>query len=594
MMKTTRRARVSGALGTILTVTVGLGLAGCVDGSTQDLHDLADTELDTGDHPEVALVDDPAAVEDTTPFEDDGRLYVARKDGGRIPLLTREEADAMHPNLDARPAPAFYVEAPPSYDLSAYQTPVKNQLDRGSCGSFATVAAIEAAYMRSWGLSLDLSEQYMFHVSKSTTLDYPKQYPYENQSSLWFGGGWPTDQYLLPLEVHAPYAGRVGCPAGTSCTPLLSIPGASSIRWKLSSQKEIDDVEYSPLHIPQAARHNARYGIATYSEYGAASSRDTGFLEHLISSDKEVIVDVILKWRRQPNGIHVYDPDRDEGAHVFLLIGYNRAEDYFLVKNSWGGTAPDAYVKVSYEFLQRSSYGAATVDTVVPPSTPPQAKAKWMGRWNQDHEGWYGTLVVRRITPADNASVRFGTYYDNGSYATGHSVNGYSIDGDRGLRFYKAAETENAPGTLTGQRFDVINYDQDPLFAAGMTYWGTSSSGGARLGRSYLRMPFSNTFAVGEWTGTWDVNSNGNSAVLRIYGLTSYASYYTVNASFLMGGSYRTISGYILHSDPNTLRLTVDGVNSYVLNYHFWEDRMASGFVTRSGYARNGVHAVRR
>ena len=69
---------------------------------------------------------------------------------------------------------------------------------------------------------------------------------------------------------------------------------------------------------------------------------------------------------------------------------------------------------------------------------------------------------------------------------------------------------------------------------------------------------------------------------------------YIVNATLWMGGSYRTITGTAGRTNPGFAIFMVDGVNKYQLHYHFWEDRLASGFVTRTGYARNGVHAVRR
>ena len=50
---------------------------------------------------------------------------------------------------------------PASADLSQYQTPVKNQNPRGTCTNFAAVAAIEAQYKLQYGLTLDLSEQWV-------------------------------------------------------------------------------------------------------------------------------------------------------------------------------------------------------------------------------------------------------------------------------------------------------------------------------------------------------------------------------------------------------------------------------------------------
>jgi hypothetical protein len=553
----------------------------------------------------VAGCTDDAATPDLgvelDPVQEAGRSYILRADGRKIPLLTDPEVVELRANVQgAVDLPRLYGAPPASYDLTAHQTPVKDQGDRGTCGTFATVAAIEAAYKRSYGVTLDLSEQYMFHVAKSTGWNYPRIYKYENQSSYWYGGGWPQTTYMLPTEGYAPYAGYTYCPSGAACTPLNDIPGATSLTWhpdpasSTTTQQQVDDFEYSPLHIPPAARNNAIYGVASFSDYGAGDARNTTLLETLISSNKEVVISVALNWRMLPSGVLDYDSTVSGGGHVFLLIGYNRAQSYFLVKNSWGGSAPSAYLKVSYNFIRNASFAAATVNTVVSPYGAPQAKAKWLGKWFQDHEGWYGTLVVRRLTPVTNASERLGTHYLYGSYANGHSVNGYSIDSNTGVRFYVAAETENAPGTLTGQRFDVDQYAWTPEHAAGTTYWDTSGEGGVRLGRDYFRMPYSNTFAPSEWVGTWDVNTNGNTGVLTITGVTATAGDYTVTATLLMGGSYRTITGTVERTRPSIAHLLVDGVNNYTLHYHSWEDRLATGNVTRTGVVRTGVHAVRR
>ena len=89
---------------------------------------------------EGAALDPAPAVSDVKPFLVDGRSYVARTDGSRIPLLTRAELEGTV----SRAFGAFDAEGqliagklemmatpPPSYNLSVFQTPVKNQMDRG-------------------------------------------------------------------------------------------------------------------------------------------------------------------------------------------------------------------------------------------------------------------------------------------------------------------------------------------------------------------------------------------------------------------------------------------------------------------------------
>ena len=62
----------------------------------------------------------------------------------------------------------------PAYvNLSAYQTPLRNQGSRGTCITFAALAALEAAYYRAGYGKLDLSEEFLNHFGKMFWL-HPK------------------------------------------------------------------------------------------------------------------------------------------------------------------------------------------------------------------------------------------------------------------------------------------------------------------------------------------------------------------------------------------------------------------------------------
>ena len=63
----------------------------------------------------------------------------------------------------ATAAAAAQAVLPVFVDLTQHQSPVKDQGARDTCGTFATMAALEAMYRRHHNITLDLSEQYLNH-----------------------------------------------------------------------------------------------------------------------------------------------------------------------------------------------------------------------------------------------------------------------------------------------------------------------------------------------------------------------------------------------------------------------------------------------
>ena len=72
----------------------------------------------------------------------------------------RSEADQEHLFWDEDQNRVTCERVPDVVDHRVFQTPIKNQLDRGTCVCFASLAAIEAIYKKKTNQALDLSEQY--------------------------------------------------------------------------------------------------------------------------------------------------------------------------------------------------------------------------------------------------------------------------------------------------------------------------------------------------------------------------------------------------------------------------------------------------
>src|SRR5438128_2241063 len=165
----------------------------------------------------------------------------------------------------------------------------------------------------------------------------------------------------------------------------------------------------------------------------AAYKRRYGISLSLLA-EYEVIADVF----------HKCDP---VGAHVLLVIGFDRNRQVFLAKNSWG---ENAFIEIGYrndpDWDIRS--GFYLVDVRDPALV--QREAAWLGYWRMSIKGLTGRLLLRRHCDLRDSSDQpaLGTFRADGGEL---EVRGSFRDGGRTLNMVLAENGQKrALGALAG------------------------------------------------------------------------------------------------------------------------------------------------
>ena len=211
------------------------------------------------------------------------------------------------------------ITALDSYFVSGYVTPIKNQLNCGSCWAFGSIATMETVIMRQFGLITDLSEQFL--VSCNT--------------SGWgcSGGMWPYDMMVdpgLPDEAQFPYVA-----ADVDCHPVTPIYKATDYTFLAgpTGRPTVDAIK-------QAIFDQGGVTVGVYV--------DRWFQAYTGGT--------LTKCAKNPRGVN----------HMVQLVGWDDARGAWKLKNSWGtGWGEDGFVWIKYG-CDLVGYGASYILGAVP------------------------------------------------------------------------------------------------------------------------------------------------------------------------------------------------------------------------------------
>lgn len=444
------------------------------------------------------------------------------------PITRRRAASTL---LALASAPWARAQALPVYvDLTNQQTPPRPQGPRDTCGTFTALAAVEAAYKRLHGLTLNLSPQYLNHWAQqfSGVRTVYRQTPVtvtlpwnETPSGAIGGGGLPRPLEAMLLGLAVP-------PESTLAyqdSPGYQEPDPGDVPnihdWQRRyEQRTVDDfnlgdlpqwiVHTPPLGMfttvmPQAALDDAAYRATQVRWFTPAELRDITAYRRQLAAGREVMVEVKLYG----------------GDHAVLLIGYDDGQQLFKVKNPWGRFEHQPYASVL-----STIYRAGVIEAVLPPTTPRDPfrfRHYFLGRWQLTFDGWHGVLDIYNLpdpqVPLVVGNHRVGTLFlPDGRMAR---VNG-TTSGNALTFWVNWADRNQLPSVLNrGDRFTVHLFSRNHRAMAGsvrdttgMT-WGVQGLKGTAPVRGNARP---GPLSVSTYLGTWDFQHDGWKGRLEITG----------------------------------------------------------------------------
>ena len=404
-----------------------------------------------------------------------------------VSKLTAEEREKMFGSLrptatgEDKTSPAYPASVPPkldwrSYNGGSYVTPVKEQGACNACWAFAPTAALESSVLISRntpGVNLDISEQTLISCGLSGSCS----------------GGL--------IDYAADFIRTVGLPA-ESCYCYESMDGScgnACSGWNHDTYKIINWYKVRPtLKTIKQALYN-------YGPLVALMAAQTDFLYY-------------------KSGIYSHSWGTLAGYHAALIIGYDDAEQYFIIKSSWGKDWGEAgYARIAYSQLSsETQFGFWTIafDTVFPDGFPTIngiARGMKAGNAGGTDAVVSGTVTDQHGNALAGAVVSIGKF-STATDAAGHYVLPFTAKGDTAVIAIKSGNAVVTKSiSLKDDKKMEENFVINPLSSAKREkiYAGTSDtqiSGSNQMATGEIQTLSVTNPLPGE-TYTWSIASGG-------------------------------------------------------------------------------------
>jgi len=290
--------------------------------------------------------------------------FLTLKDGAQVPLLPlveeapptareREEAAVLTAKIAGYKGyinswgltidPGIIQLLKKAVDHRKSQTPIRDQMDRGTCTAFAAMAGLEAFLNCNKLGNLNLSENHTYHIFMQKVSSTCKADP---GIATYQGAAYLTGTKVC-TEAQFPYTNMAGVPASDAS------------------------------HVPAICTKNAKYGFTSTqvilgTNFGGPAylnANNPAYLESLLNTGHDIVYGLYVAgndWSDGTAETGVVDvqtvngkPASPYGGHAMLIVGYNHLMGYFIFKNSWNTTHGHAgYFYISYDYIQQyGKYG---------------------------------------------------------------------------------------------------------------------------------------------------------------------------------------------------------------------------------------------